>query len=123
MPHGVLDGRPGRRIAEPTEVASRERIVTRAFGEDIEADREFYGPCARKSLLESRKEFIQCALPAEQQRMGVSSLRRSRSMQRLRRESIALQNNDVTEMVGECACSRKAGHARADHNGLFPDRN
>jgi hypothetical protein len=123
MSHGVLDGWPRRRISEPTEIASREGIVTRAFDANIETDLEPYGSRARKILLEPQEELAQCALAAEQQRMGVPRLRRSRSMQGLRGQSIALQNNDVIKVIGERACGREPSHSGADHDGPFADLN
>jgi hypothetical protein len=123
MSHGVFDGRPRRRITEPTEIASREGIVTRALHANIETDPEPYGSRARKILIESREELAQCALATEQQRMGVPRLWRSRSMNGLRGQSIALQNNDVIEVVGERACGREPSHSSADHDGPFADLN
>jgi hypothetical protein len=55
--------------------------------------------------------------------MGVPRLRRSRSMQGLRGQSIALQNNDIIEVVGERPRGREPSHASADHDGLLADLN
>jgi len=70
--HGVLDCRPRRRVTGPTEIAMREGIVTRTLDANIET-----GP--ERFLLESREEFVQCALAAEQQPMHMPRLWRSRA--------------------------------------------
>src|SRR5205085_9547823 len=108
-----------RRVTAPTEIALREGIVTRAFDTNIEAGRERYGSRAPKILLETREEFVQGALAAEQQQMDVPRLRRPGPMHGHGGEAIALQNNDVFEAVGERPRSREPSYASADHDGLL----
>jgi len=59
------------------------------------------------------------ALAAEQQRMHVPRLRRSRAVRRLRGQSVALQHNYLIEAVGECPRRREPGHTGADHDRLL----
>jgi hypothetical protein len=54
--------------------------------------------------------------------MDVSRLWRPGPMGGLRGQSIAFQNNDLIEAVGECGRGREPGHSRADHDGLFADQ-
>ena len=49
--------------------------------------------------------------------MDVPRLRRPGAMRGLRGQSVALQNKDLIEVVGECPRGRKPAHSRADHNG------
>jgi len=88
----------------------REGIVTRTLDANIET-----GP--ERFLLESREEFVQCALAAEQQPMHMPRLWRSSSVHGLRGQSVTLQNNELIEVVGERARGREPAHSRADHNG------
>ncbi|MGX9428333.1 MULTISPECIES: hypothetical protein [Bradyrhizobium] len=39
------------------------------------------------------------------------------------RQNIALQNNDVIEVVGARACGREPSHSSADHDDPFADLN
>jgi hypothetical protein len=43
-------------------------------------------------------------------------------MRGLQGQSVALQNKDLIEVVGECPRSRKPAYSRADHNGLLADQ-
>jgi hypothetical protein len=121
--HGALDCRSRRGVTTPTEIALREGIVTRAFDANIETCPERYGSRAHKILLEPREEFVQCALAAEQQPMDVPSLRRPGPVPGLGGQTIALQNNDVIEVVGERPRGGEPSHASADHDGLLADLN
>ena len=55
--------------------------------------------------------------------MDVPHLRRPDAMRGLRGQSVALQNKDLIEVVGECPRGRKPAHSCADHNGLLADQN
>jgi hypothetical protein len=54
--------------------------------------------------------------------MDVPRLRRPGAMRGLRGQSVALQNKDLIEMVGERARGREPAHSRTDHNGLLADQ-
>ena len=54
--------------------------------------------------------------------MHMPRLRRPGAMRGLRGQSVALQNKDLIEVVGECRRGRKPAHSRADHNGLLADQ-
>ena len=57
-----------------------------------------------------------------QQRVDVPRLRRPGAMRGLQGQSVALQNEDLIEVVGECPRGRKPAYSRADHNGLLADQ-
>jgi hypothetical protein len=101
----------------------RKGIVTGAFNANIKTSRERHGPRARKIMLEPREEFVQRALPAEQQPMDVPRLGRPGPMHRLGGQTIALQNDDLIEVVGERSRGREPSNASADHYGPLPDLN
>ncbi len=100
----------------------REGIVTRAFDANIETGPERHGSRPREILFESREQLAEGALAAEQKPMDVPRLRRPGPIGGLRGQSIAFQNNDLIEAVGECRRGREPGHSRADHDGLLADQ-
>ena len=97
----------------------REGIIARAFNANIETGPERYGSRPREILFEPREQLAEGALAAEQQRMHVPRLRRSRAVRRLRGQSVALQHNYLIEAVGECPRGREPGHTGADHDRLL----
>ena len=54
--------------------------------------------------------------------MHMPRLRRPRAMRGLRGQSVALQNNNLIEVVGERPRGCEPGHSRADHDGLLADQ-
>ena len=100
----------------------REGIVTRAFDANVETSPERHGARPREIPFESREEFAEGALAAKQKAMDVSRLRRPGPIGGLRRQSIAFQNNDLFEAVGECRRGCEPGYSRADHDGSLADQ-
>ena len=100
----------------------REGIIARAFNANIETGPERYGSRPREILFEPREQLAEGALAAEQQRMHVPRLRRSRAMCGLRGQRVAFQNNHLIEVVGERPRGREPAHSRADHDGLLADQ-
>jgi len=108
-------------VTGPAEIALREGIVARSLHANIETNPERHGSGPREILLESWEQFAERALAAEQQRMHVSRLRRSRAIHGLRGQSVALQDNHMIEAAGERPRRREPAHSSADHAGLFAD--
>ena len=54
--------------------------------------------------------------------MHMPRLRRPGAMRGFRGQSVALQNNDLLEVVGERPCGREPAHSRADHDSLIADQ-
>jgi hypothetical protein len=100
----------------------REGIVARGLEARIETGLEPHGSRPCEILLEPREQLAEGALAAEQQRMHMPRLRRPGAMRGLRGQSVALQNNDLLEVVGERPCGREPAHSRADHDGLLADQ-
>ncbi len=107
----------------PRNRTSRDRVAgrdrSRALHANIETDPERHGSRPREILLESWEQLAEGALAAEQQRMHVPRLRRSRAVRRLRGQNVALQHNYLIEAVGECPRGREPGHAGANHDRLL----
>ena len=120
--HGALDCRSRHGVNKPAEIALWEGIVARPLLANIETGPERHGSRLREILLEPREQLAEGALAAEQQRMRVPRLRRSRAIRGLRGQSVALQNNHLIEAVGECPRGREPTHARADHDSLLADQ-
>ena len=118
----MLKGRPRHGVTEPTEIALRERIIAGALYPNIETRSERHGSCPREILLESREQFAEGALAAEQQRVYVPRLWRPRAIGGFRGQGITLQNNHLIEAVGERPRGREPADSRADHDGLFADQ-
>jgi len=100
----------------------REGIVARGLEARIETGLEPHGSRPCEILLEPREQLAEGALAAGQQPVHMPRLGRASAMRGLRGQSIALQNNDLLEMVGERPCGREAAHSRADHDGLLADQ-
>ena len=116
-----LNQRPGHRIGDPTEIALREGIVTRDLGTNAETDPERHRSGPGKILLKAGKEFTKSALTPAEEGMHVLGLSRPRSVRSVRWKGVALQHDDMLEVVGESARRRQAGHPGADHDGLPAD--
>jgi hypothetical protein len=54
--------------------------------------------------------------------MVVSRLWRPGAMRGLRGQGVALENNDLSKVVGEGPRGRKPSHARTDHDGPLADQ-
>jgi hypothetical protein len=57
--HRIFEGRPRYCVAEPTEIALRERIVAGALNPDVETDLEWHGSGSLEIQVEAREERAQ----------------------------------------------------------------
>jgi hypothetical protein len=68
--------------------------------------------------LEARQELFDGGKSPRQQGVHVSSLRYRLAAQSSRWQDLALEDCDPIEVVRDCACSKQAGDAGADHHGV-----
>jgi hypothetical protein len=99
-----------------------EGIVPGTFNANVETHPQRYGSRPREVLFKARKQLAQGALAAEQQPMDVPRLRCPCPVRGLRGKSVALQNNNAIEAVGERARGGEPSHSSADHHGLLADQ-
>ena len=88
----------------------------------VETDPQWHRTGRREVVLKAREEITERPLAAAEQPMHVPRLRRPASVRRVERKSVALQHDDMFEVVGEGARRRQAGHPGADHDRLPADQ-
>ena len=113
--------RPGSIFPETSEIALGEGMIARSFHADIEAGSNRDGAHLDQILLESREQIAQRVLPASEQRVHVLALRNARTVLGTLGQGIAVEDQDVLEVVSERAGRRQSAHASSDYHRLSAD--
>jgi hypothetical protein len=98
-----LDQGPRHGVRDPPEIALGERIEARPLHSHIEPDPERHRPGTNEIALETREQLSERTLPASEQGVNVPALGDTRSIERVRRQRVAFQDQHALEVIGERA--------------------
>ena len=116
-----ISGRDIAYVSQP-EIALWKRIKSGGLQAEVETGPERHGSGPGEILLKAGEEITESALAAAEEGMRVPRLWCPDSGGRIGRQGVALQHDDLFEIVGERPRRRQAAHARTDHHRLPADQ-
>src|SRR5947207_8640562 len=99
LPDGEFNRRARQRVTGQAEIASGKRVIPRSLEARVDIASDDYGTRFNEVPLEAWKQLAERTLPPDKQSVSMSRLRRTRAMGRPVGKRVALEHDDLLEMI------------------------